>query len=240
LDEADTSGENLFLDYIEKRKKHMPSAYITGKAYFMSLPIHVTAGVLIPRPETELLAEKILETAVYIDKSPVNVLDICSGSGCVGIAAAHYNPAIKALLSDISPCCEASAHENIRLNDAGERVGFVRSDLFENLKGKRFDIIACNPPYIPREDIKNLMEDVRDYEPHLALDGGEDGFCFYRRIIKEGVGYLEKNGFLLLEAGMGQSEGIRWLLESSGYNNIEVYKDFSGINRVVKASLNRV
>ncbi|MFO7636949.1 MAG: peptide chain release factor N(5)-glutamine methyltransferase [Clostridia bacterium] len=226
--------QGLFFDAVEKRKKGVPLAYITGRAHFMSLTFHVEAGVLIPRPETEILCEKALLWIKGMEDEEIRVLDLCSGSGCIGISIARHAKRTRVLLSDSSEKCGEVSRKNIHALKLDDRVAFVNSDLFGKISG-RFHIIASNPPYVKEGDLPLLMEDVRDHEPHLALNGGPDGLLFYRKIINQAKAYLFPGGCLFLEAGIHQAESIEEMLFSQGYARIETFRDHSGIKRVVKA-----
>lgn len=228
--------ESLFLSYIRLRAKHIPAAYILRKACFLSLEFHVFPGILIPRPETEILCEKVLEEVSGSESPSFRVLDLCTGSGCIGIALSRSNPRICCVLSDISVDCGKAALENIRLHGLENRVSFLQSDLFHGVTG-RFDLIVSNPPYVRSPDLEFLMEDVRDHEPLLALDGGSDGLYFFRRIIREAGNYLVSGGRLYLECGAGQAGEIFEMLWEAGYTGIEIFRDYAGIQRVLKAAL---
>lgn len=213
---------------IEQRISGRPLWYCIGDTDFYGYKINVDERVLIPRPETEILVEKALK---YIKKD-TKVLDLCTGSGAIAIAINKESDAVVTAV-DISEDALSLACENAKLNDAN--VNFVKSDMFENLSGQKFDVIVSNPPYIKRQDIGCLQKEVKDFEPTLALDGGEDGFDFYRIISKKAKDYLNENGVLLLECGIGQAQEIKEML--TGFSQIEIIKDYENIERIVKAVL---
>ena len=225
-----------FKECIIQRSRRYPCQYITGSQEFMGYKFYTSEGVLIPRPETELLVEKTL--AVSEDMPDVSLLDVCCGSGCIGISYALERRAkgksCKVTLLDISDDAIALSKKNSRLNDID--CDIVQSDLFENIEEK-YGIIVSNPPYIKSEDILTLMDDVRMYEPVLALDGGEDGLIFYKKIITKAGDYLDYGGYLLFEIGYNQFEDIRGLLVDAGYSDIELTKDYAGLDRIISARL---
>jgi len=233
---TDADTELKFLEFIKKRSKNMPVAYIINKAWFMSLELFVNEATLIPRPETEGLVEEVLRIIKESSKEKVELLDICTGSGCIGLAVAYYNKKIEATLSDIRPECIEVSKKNILMNNLEDRVKVAKSDLFNAFDNCRFDVITANPPYIPSEDIHNLENDVRLYEPQTALDGGPDGLDFYRNIAAEAKNHLTINGHLFIEIGINQSEAVKEILRKSGYTNINIKNDNSEIPRIITAS----
>ncbi len=217
---------NKILDFTEKRSKHIPLDYITGKSNFYGLELSVNNNVLIPRPETELLVEEVLKLSKQNDK----ILDIGTGSGAIAIAVKKYlNAEVTAV--DISSKALMVAKQNAKNNIVD--IEFLQSDLFSALKGNNYDIIISNPPYIPTQDIKTLDSDVRDYEPHLALDGGESGLEIYQKIIRDLDEYLNIGGYVFFEIGIGQANEIKNMF---GKNyTVEVKKDYNKIDRIIKA-----
>ena len=207
-----------------------PLWYILGNTNFYGYTIKVDERVLIPRPETELLTEQVLKTAEEGNK----ILDLCTGSGCIAIALAKEGKAKKLAVtaSDCSEAALALAKENADDNDAD--IKFVQSDLLLGIRGK-FDIIVCNPPYIKHDDIANLQREVRDFEPVLALDGGEDGLDFYRRLAKEAPKHLVKGGALFMECGIGQAQEIVKLFKKFDYTMVS--RDYNDVERFVRAIL---
>ncbi len=235
-DEADSDTETQFFEFIAKRSKNMPVAYIVNKAWFMSLELYVNEATLIPRPETEGLVEEVLTLIKDNPKEKVELLDMCTGSGCIGIAIAYYNNKVAATLSDISLECIEVSNRNIKKNDLEDRVEVIKSDLYSAFSDRKFDIITTNPPYIPAGDIQELDDDVRLYEPLSALDGGTDGLDFYRRIAVETKNHLKNNGCLLMEIGIDQSEAVIEIFQKHCYSNIKIKNDISGIPRIITAS----
>jgi release factor glutamine methyltransferase len=225
-----------YLESIEKRMGNMPVAYITGVREFMSLDFFVRPGVLIPRPETELLAETVIDFVKESGAPSVSILDLGTGSGCIAVSLAYYIGNCRVTAVDISEEALEVAQLNAEKNMVAGKIEFLRGDFFEPLRGSKFDIIASNPPYIPSGDIAGLGADVRDFEPVAALDGGADGLDFHRKIIREAKNYLTKNGFLVLEAGRGQADAIARLMNDY-YHDIKVYGDIQGIPRVVAGRL---
>ncbi|MCQ2387620.1 MAG: peptide chain release factor N(5)-glutamine methyltransferase [Clostridia bacterium] len=215
-------------EIVKSRITGRPLWYCIGDTEFFGYKIKVDESVLIPRPETELLVENGLK----LINGESEVLDLCTGSGAIAIAINKESKA-KVVASDISLDALNKAKENAKINNA--EVEFIESDLFDNLGNRKFDVIISNPPYIKSEDIKSLQSEVRDYEPKLALDGGKDGFDFYRLIAKNCKKYLKEKGVLLLEVGINQAEEVKNML--SGFSEIEIIKDYENIDRIVKAVL---
>ncbi len=228
-DDSVLSGkqEQAVREMLERRLSFEPMQYILGECEFMGLDFKVNENVLIPRPETETVCEEAL--SVIKSKGYVSVLDLCCGSGAIGISISHYT-GIKVSLSDISDKALEVAFENKELNKAD--VELIQSDLFENITEK-YDIIISNPPYIEREVIRTLSPQVKNYEPMLALDGGEDGLDYYRDIISEAYEYLTEGGCLLFEIGYNQKDSVTELFEKKGYKNISSGKDLAGLDRFV-------
>ncbi len=212
----------------EERITGRPLWYCIGNADFYGYTIKVDERVLIPRPETELLVEKALPYC----NSEKKVLDLCTGSGAVAIAINKKSGAL-VCASDNSTDALALAEENAKINNA--EIQFIKSDLFEELKGCEYDVIISNPPYIESAVIETLQKEVKDFEPHVALDGGADGLDFYRIIAKKAKKHLTKGGVLLLECGDGQAGKVAELLKQ--YKNIQIIKDLEGIERIVKAEI---
>lgn len=218
-----------YSDMVEKRAAHIPLQHITGHQQFMDFDFIVNKNVLIPRPETELLVEQVVG---FVKDCPAKVLDMCTGSGCIAISVDKMCHKAEVTAVDISEKALKVAEENNLKNQS--KVTFVKSDLFENIKEK-YDVIISNPPYIPTGDIDTLMEEVRDHEPHLALDGSNDGLKFYRKICKQSADYLKEKGKIFLEIGYNQGETVLNLLKENGFINIKVLKDLSGNDRMVIA-----
>jgi release factor glutamine methyltransferase len=229
--------ENEFIRLIHLRENKMPVKYILEECEFMGMNFIVRPGVLIPRPDTEILVEGVIE---YINKRAyTEVCDVCSGSGAIGIAIAEFVKEAKVTLYDISREAVALSKSNLEKFDLSKRVSAEFSDLLQVAidENKKFQVVVSNPPYIRDEVIPTLMEDVKNYEPYLALSGGEDGLDFYRRITKQSLQVLEKGGLLAFEIGYDQKELVVGILLKSGFRGVECIKDLSGNDRVVSATL---
>lgn len=228
--------EKLFNKFIEERLNNRPVAYIVENREFMGLDLYVKEGVLIPRPDTEVLVEEVIELGK--DKGPINILDIGTGSGAITVSLAKYLVNAKITSVDISNIALEIGKKNAQSNDVDDRITFIKSDLFTNIdKDMKFDIIVSNPPYIKREVIETLDKQVKDFEPYNALEGGIDGLDFYRAITTQGKNYLNKGGILAYEVGHDQSEDVSKLMEKDGYTNIYTRKDLQQIDRVVIGSV---
>ncbi|MCH5252683.1 MAG: peptide chain release factor N(5)-glutamine methyltransferase [Lachnospiraceae bacterium] len=220
--------ENIktFENLLVEREKRIPLEYIIHETEFMGLPFQVNEHVLIPRQDTECLVEEVLKVSEGKD-----VLDLCTGSGCIGISLAKLGKCKSVTLSDISGEALAVAEKNARKNDVAVRL--VESDLFRDIRGS-FDIIVSNPPYIRSKEIDELMPEVREHEPRLALDGSEDGLLFYRSIIKVINSFLKPNGWLFFEIGWNQGEEVSRMMREEGFHAVEVKKDLAGLDRIVQ------
>lgn len=214
---------------IDKRVKRIPLQHITGHQEFMGLDFKVNDKVLVPRQDTESLVEEVVK---YIKDKDLKVLDMCTGSGCIAISVKDMCENTLVTASDISKDAIEVAMENAELNFAD--VEFIESDLFDEVTGK-FDVIVSNPPYIRTSEIENLMDEVRVYDPKMALDGDSDGLKFYRAISKDAIDYLKTNGMIFYEIGYDQGNDVKNILEDLGYVDIKVIKDLSGKDRVVSA-----
>ena len=219
-----------FFRLIERRSKRIPLSYVIGTRDFFGLTFKVNENVLIPEQETELLVEEVIKHS-----EGKSVLDMCTGSGCIAISIALFGKPSKVAASDISEKALEVARENAKSIEAGE-ISFIQGDMFENVTDK-FDIIVSNPPYIETGEIDELMPEVRDYIPRLALDGDIDGLKFYRIISKEAVKKLNKNGRIFYEIGYNQSRAVASILFENGFTDITVIKDYSGLGRIVMAKL---
>ena len=219
---------------MQRRLAGEPVAYITGSWEFCGLPMEITPDVLIPRMDTELLAE----TAVSILKArqaDARALDLCTGSGCIGCAVAHALPGVRVVMADVSPQALRVAKRNVLLNNLNPRVTCIEADATKAppmLVGS-FDLVVSNPPYIPTTDIWTLDPSVRDHEPLWALDGGADGLDFYRAILKHWKGVIREGGALLFEVGIHQAEEVKKLMLLAGLKNVEGIFDTGGVERVV-------
>lgn len=212
---------------IKKRAERVPLQYIIGEQEFMGLTFKVNSNVLIPRQDTETLVEEALKVC----KSGMQVLDLCTGSGCIIISLMKNAPGMTGTASDMSKQALLVAKENGKNHEVD--VEWIRSDLFDNITGK-YDLIVSNPPYIPTAEISGLMPEVRDFEPFDALDGREDGLYFYREIIAQSQDYLNSEGYLLVEIGYDQGEAVSALMRDNGFTDVEVVKDLAHLDRVVK------
>ena len=217
--------------FLSERESGRPTQYILGRWEFMGLPFLVGEGVLIPRGDTEILVETILE--VQKAKPLASILEIGTGSGCIPISLSHYGSFEKIMAVDISPQALGYAVQNAEENHA--EISFYESDLFSCVpvawKG-RLDAIVSNPPYIPKAEIATLMTEVKDFEPLNALDGGADGLDFYRAIVAEGRAWLKEGGWLFFEIGYDQGAALRTLLDEFGYTEISIKQDLAGLDRV--------
>ena len=224
-----------YRDVIRQRAERIPLQHITGEQEFMGFSFQVNEHVLIPRQDTETLVEE----ALGVLKPKMEILDLCTGSGCILLSLLKLGEkqgiaGLKGTGADISREALKVAKENgRRLEIPGDQLAWVRGDLFEKLEGP-FDLLVSNPPYILSGELSGLQEEVRLHDPALALDGHEDGLYFYRRIAAEAGKYLRDGAFLMLEIGWDQGEAVRGLLEAAGYQEVEVKKDLSGNDRVVR------
>ncbi len=249
---------------IARRAEHIPLQHLTGVQEFMGLTFAVNEHVLIPRQDTEILVEEVMQEL----QDGMRILDMCTGSGCIIVSLMHYSNDCQGVGADISAealklagqnaerllagrCqCSLFVHENASAWDSGAcgtvpcdsgeagmgttgaALRLVQGDLFEHIRGK-YDVIVSNPPYIPSDVIPTLMPEVREHEPLQALDGREDGLYFYRRIVAESRDYLARGGRLYFEIGCDQGEAVRALMEQAGFKEIQVIKDYAGLDRVV-------
>ncbi len=221
----------------ERRLRGEPVAYIVGEWEFYGIGLDISKDVLIPRADTELLAEQAIALARAAGEG-ARILDLCAGSGCVGIAAAVNAPKCRVVLADYSEAALRICRQNVRRNELTSRVLCVQADALKAPSPALgdFDVIVCNPPYIPSGEIEKLDPSVRLYEPRPALDGGPDGLLFYRAIIPKWRQALRRGGTLLFEVGIRQAESVRSLLSESGYTEILSLADTQGIERVIRAA----
>ena len=264
FDEMPEKEEKAYEELIGRRSSHEPLQYIIGNQNFMGYTFLGTPDVLIPRFDTEILAElagkRAYEAAVQMyshgktgDISGISdefrILDICTGSGCVPVSVGldlykkirskGLKLSISVTAADISEAAVALAEKNYKLNledgDQLQELGyrFIVSDLFSNIDGK-YHIITANPPYIVRDEIEELMPEISEHEPRLALDGGTDGMDFYRRIVKDAGSYLVPGGRLLMEFDDSQAEPVKKMMEEAGFTEVEVHRDLAGLRRVIE------
>ena len=251
-----------FFENFEKRRRRIPLAQILGRQSFYGLDFFVNEDVLIPRADTECLVDLVLEDyadlakqagKTYSEKrnsenvsnkhednveneansSSLNILDLCTGSGCIGISVAKHLPYQELLLVDLSEKALAVAKKNAEMH-LGKNVTLLQSDLLTGARGKKFSLLLSNPPYIVSRVIPGLDREVSEYEPKMALDGGEDGLVFYRRIAKEAKAVLLPGARLYLEIGYDQGESVKDIFQKEGYEAVEVFPDLSGNPRVLR------
>ena len=251
---ADKSREQLYRDMslyvsaelerrvdelVQRRLAGEPVAYIIGEWEFYGLPMDVSHDVLIPRMDTEVLAERGILKARESGEG-ARVLDLCAGSGCVGLAVAANAPQCRVVLGELSEGALRVCKQNVRRNELNARVTCLSVNAMEPPSSTLwdFDVIVCNPPYIPSGDIENLDISVRDYEPHMALDGGEDGLDFYRFIAAKWKSALRLGGTLIFEVGIGQTPQVEEILARNGFEDIKTTADTQGIWRVVEGTIN--
>ncbi len=226
-----------FRTLVKRRLGGEPNQYITGMQEFWSLPFRVSPDVLIPRPETEVLLETVLEFLGSPERE-VRILDLGTGSGAIAVALARELGAIKIVATDWSMAAVKLAQENARLNQIDSRIHFVCADMFSafSRSSAKFTVVATNPPYISHAEFSNLSPEIRDYEPRDALDGGPDGLAAIRRIIQEAPTVLSHKGGLIMEMGAEQAESVSALVEDSQhYESYKIIKDYSGLDRVLLA-----
>ena len=234
---ASPDTERRVRELVERHLGGEPVAYLIGEWEFYGMPLDISADVLIPRPDTEVLVEQAL--AYLRTAGECRVLDLCAGSGCIGLALAAHAPAVRVVLGEYSDAALKICRQNIRRNGLSGRVVPIQVDALarpERALGD-FQCIVSNPPYIPRADIETLDGSVKDYEPHLALDGGEDGLDFYRSIAQQWKDALLPGGRLYFEVGIGQADDVLRIMRKEGFGDIQIVKDLAGIPRVVFGTL---
>ena len=210
-----------------------PVAYLIGEWEFYGLPLDISPAVLIPRPDTEVLATKLIDAAR--SAGPCRILDLCAGSGCIGLAAAANLPNARVLLGELDDEALKVCRQNIRRSNLTGRVTSMKLDAREKPSRSlgEFNFLVSNPPYIPSADIASLDVSVREHEPRLALDGGEDGLDFYRAICEKWRDALCESGMLFFEVGIGQADQVLRIMRSNGFGDIQIVKDLNNIPRVV-------
>ena len=227
----------IMRDLVKRRAAAEPVAYLVGHREFFSLDFLVKPGVFIPRPDTEILVLAALD--VLKEKSSPQVLELCSGTGCIPIAIAKNHPTVQLTTVEISPQVMEITRANIQKHQIEDRVRVLPGDLFEPIPAERqFDLIVSNPPYVQRGEIPGLAADIRNHEPHLALDGGSDGLDVIRLLVRESPGRLKPGGWLMFELSPEQAEAAMQLLTEAGYSNVGFRNDLSGQARVVMGSWN--
>ena len=234
---ASPDTERRVRELVERHLGGEPVAYLIGEWEFYGMPLDISADVLIPRPDTEVLVEQAL--AYLRTAGECRVLDLCAGSGCIGLALAAHAPAVRVVLGEYSDAALKICRQNIRRNGLSGRVVPIQVDALarpERALGE-FQCIVSNPPYIPRADIETLDGSVKDYEPHMALDGGEDGLDFYRSIAQQWKDALLPGGRLYFEVGIGQADDVLRIMRKEGFGDIQIVKDLAGIPRVVFGTL---
>lgn len=241
MEQAAPETITSYMEKISKREEHIPLEYILGYTEFMGLTFLVREGVLIPRQDTEILVEMAVEVS-----TGKRVLDLCTGSGCIGLSIAVCGNPKAVTLSDVSEEAIATAGQNERNLDKNgwkgkgrkPEITYALGNLWEPIDGK-FDLIVSNPPYIETEELSRLMPEVIDHEPLLALDGGKSGLVFYEKILEKAPFYLEEAGILMVEIGYNQGEQVKQLFEKNGFADVEIKKDLAGLDRVVRGRLSK-
>ena len=220
---------------LKRRIRREPLQYILGFVDFYGLKIHVGRGVLIPRPETELLIDEAIHilNGIYCNL-PIRILDLCTGSGCIALVLAHVFLDAHVYAIDNSEVAIQYGRRNALCNDI-KNVTFLSGSLYDPVKNMTFDMIVSNPPYIKSDEIADLEPEIKDWEPIEALEGGRDGLDYYRRILNESRIFLNKNGCIILEIGAGQAASVKEIADESGLASMHLKKDFSGIERIFRA-----
>jgi release factor glutamine methyltransferase len=228
-----------FKEFVKRRLGHEPLQYILGECEFMSLQFKVNSGVMIPRPETEILVETVLETcrAKFSSNNAIRILEVGTGSGCIAVSLAKHLPTACVTAIDISEVALNTAAENVRLNGVDDRIqlrqlDFMSANFLEQIS-ETFDVLVSNPPYISDEDFPNLPVEIKEYEPRMALKDGSDGLSFYRRIAQLASALLYPKGFVAVEAGLGQAAMVEKIFLEHTFSMVNSFKDLNGIERVV-------
>lgn len=227
--EVSAEQQEAYEKALKRRADRIPLQHITGTQDFMGLTFRVNEQVLIPRQDTEILVEEVMRQM----QDGIRILDMCTGSGCILVSLLHYSNGSEGVGADLSEEALKVAKVNAdAILGTEAKVTFVHSDLFTQVEGK-FDLIVSNPPYIQTAVIEGLMPEVRDHEPYMALDGKEDGLFFYREIIEKSPAYLMGGGRLYFEIGYDQGPDVKALMEQTGFQEVEIVKDYAGLDRVV-------
>lgn len=237
-EEVSSEIVDKFFSLVEKRREGYPMNYILKEKEFMGLKFYIEEGVLIPRPDTEILVEYILNMiGERFGSSPLNIVDIGAGSGCISLSLAWYIKNAFVYSIDIDDKALKVTGENIERLGLSSKVKLLKGDIFEGIKSLqlegKIDIIVSNPPYIPPKVIETLQPEVKDYEPRRALDGGEDGLDYYRRIIPDSKVYLKDNGIVAFEIGFDQGDDVRNIFLREGFSKVDILKDLQGLDRVI-------
>ena len=230
---------NQYRAFIQRRKDREPTAMILGEWDFMGLTFRLNKSTLIPEQDTEVLVETALEELKRrgLGEVPLRILDLCTGSGCILLSLLHELRNAGGLGTDLSEEALEAARENAVRLGLQERAAFRQGDLWEPVGDERFDLIVSNPPYVPTEVIPTLEPEVRCGEPYAALDGGEDGLVFYRRIMREAAGHLKPSGIIIVESGFDEAPQIAALMQDQKLRGIRTVKDYGGLDRVVLGAL---
>ena len=231
-------------ELIHKRASHVPLQYITKRVEFMSLDFVVDEGVLIPRPETEILVEAVIkktDNKLYHDRK-ITIIDIGTGSGNIAVSLAKNISNVMVYASDISREALSIANENVIRHDVTDKIHLLHGNVFEsfssNVKKEQVDFIVSNPPYVSKSESKNLEPELIDHEPLLALIGGEDGLFFYKQIIKDAADWIKPGGYLIIEIGETQANSIIKLMQNElHYDEIEIINDLQGKERIISAKI---
>lgn len=227
--------ENRFWEFVERRAKHEPFQHIAGKQEFYGLDFIVTPDVLIPRSETELIAEAGIKISQDLENP--RFCEVGIGSGCITVSILHKVKQATAIGLDISESALRIAEKNAEMHRVSERLKLNVSDVFEALENnEEFDLIVSNPPYVPGKDVESLQLEVRNFDPHIALTDGKDGFSIIRKIVEESPKFLRSHGFLLMEVGFNQSNKVREMFLPEIWETVEFFPDLQGIPRMLKAS----
>lgn len=234
-DELTNELKDAYMEVVAKRSGRVPFQHISNNQEFMSLDFYVDENCLIPRPDTEILVETALQIIKGYNserKGPIRILDIGTGSGAIAVSLTYYDKNVVVDAIDISKKALEIAKMNAQKHLVHDRIRLINADFFSFKPTKPYHMVVSNPPYIPNEEINHLMPEVRVYEPTLALDGGEDGLCFYRGIASSIRHLLVQGGTVLTEVGIGQDAQVKEIFENQGLS-VSVYKDYAGINRVL-------
>ena len=224
-DILDNEKSDIIEQFIIRRTKHEPLQYILGETEFYGCKIKVDPDVLIPRPETELLVEKLVQENVN------SIIEIGTGSGAIAIALAKQMKNVQIEATDISEKALNTARQNAELNNVS--INFIQSDIFENIKNK-YDIIVSNPPYISKKEYDNLAPEIKDYEPEISLLAKEEGLFYYKKIFENAKDYLTEKGKIYFEIGYDQTDRVEKFALDNGFSKVEVYQDLNGFDRIVK------